>query len=248
MSGLMIYLPKGTDASPTSLARLGLAELLEPGIAPLGVSPGPKTPDSGRGTLVFFDNPQRPDLHAPRVIDLEKQDWTAAPPDGDLPAGRYWIGYERASPPGPEDLVRRVIFDGEAVILCDSRPWVVPIAPYLPRLLTRNSLTGVEETKPAPHHREFCCRADDLLRHFLSNEFRERVMSTGHLTIPRGLEFAAQSLSKNYRVNADVVDALGLVGEWEAFDVARIACGLPPLDVLWKKAAERLGTAPLSTT
>ena len=227
MAGIMIYVPGADQVPPQTLTELGLGDLLEPGIAPLAMPPGGKTPDGGTGKLVVFDCPSRPELTTPHVIDLASQEWIPAPPSGDLAAGRYWVGFVVDAPPGPSELARRTICDGEAILLADGRSWTVPIARYLPQRLTRDPKTGQEVTAATAQHREFSNRATDLFCYFMSDEFQDEVSQNGRVRIPNGLEFAALALAKNYRVNIDVVDALGLVSEWEAFDIARVASGLP---------------------
>jgi hypothetical protein len=127
-------------------------------------------------------------------------------------------------------LEREQLIDGPPVILCDDKSWVVPVCIYFPKRLTLNRTTGEEERKAAPEHAEFIDRCNELFMWFLGDEFQEKVAEEKIVVIPKGLTFAADALSKNYRVNRDLVDMLGLIDDNTAFAVARVATGLSLVD------------------
>jgi hypothetical protein len=235
MAGLLVYLPGATRSDAAELVSRGCGELLEPGVTPLMFPAGRVTPDGGQGLLVSFDDARiaQSPSYTPREIDLDQQQWIAAPRAGG--AHPYWVGIVRGEAPGPSELARRSICDGLPVQCGDKQPWIVPIADYLPKRLSRDPQSGREISVPLAVHRDFTERANELFRHFMSDDFQAIAAREHRITIPGGLAFAGVALAKNYRVNATVVDLLELVDEYVAFEIARVACGLPALETLAKK-------------
>lgn len=224
--GILIFIPDYEGDDRNELAARGLGDLVDASVDAI-FTPISKGPTGGSGRLVTF----LPG-NAPREYDAKLQTWIEAPPDGELKAGRYWLGYVTKAKPRPEDFQRATLIDGEPVVLCDDKVWVIPCAEYAPKRLTRDRLTGVEIKVPADDCRHWVDWSNAIYRVFVSNEFSAIVESTGKVQIPGGLAYAALTLSKNYRINIDVVDLLGLVDEHKAFDVARVATGMAIMERL----------------
>lgn len=220
MAGLLVYLPGCEDAK--ELAARGLGDLFDPSVdvIPTPVMSGP---DGGAGCLITFCG-AIPDT--PREVNLETQEWREAPPNGELAKGRYWLGFVKGAKPTPDELQRRELCDGELVTLRDGRQWVVPIADYMPKRLTIDPNTGREVREVAERHRAFVHWADSLYEYFLSDGFSKMLQKDLVVQIPDGLAGVATALSKNYRVNRDVIDLLELVEDYEAFEVVKVATGL----------------------
>lgn len=227
MAGILVYLPgfAGADVQP-EFERLGLTELLDRSVTAIATPLAASGPDGGSGKLVTFDAIGLPDT--PRYVDLNTQEWRAAPPDPDheLPAGRYWLGYVKAAKPTPVELQRSDLCDGEPVLLRDGNQWVVPIADYLPKRLVINDATGNEERQVPKRHAEFVQWANLLYDWFLSDGFAKLSGEKKEVVIPRGLTFAAMALEKNYRINRLLVDMLELMEDYEAFELTKVATGL----------------------
>lgn len=236
---LMIFVPGATGVDEAELKRIGCADLLEPGFTPLR-TPCAKGPGGKAGVLVTFEPG-----NAPRSYEADSQTWLEAPPDGDLPKGRYWVGYANDRKPSPEDLQRRELIDGGPVILADNKIWIVPCCEYAPKRLTRDPDTGNEKRVVTDAHKHWVDWTNALYQTFVSEDFHQLVEKDRIVRIPNGLAYAALCLSKNYRVNMDVIDLLGLVGEYQAFDIARTATGLALIEqlLLQKKSSESLQPA-----
>lgn len=233
MAGLMVYLPGYAGSDRNELVERGCESLLEPDIDVL-FHQMDKGPDGGRGALVSFYAPRL--VRTPCSFDAATQTWREAPPDGKLPGGRYWLGYVNDAKPTAGDLQRAELIDGEPVKLLDDNYWVIPIAQYTPKRLTRDPRSGNEVAVPLDKHKLFVDSANALYRYFLSEAFQVVVSKDYVIRVPDGLYFASLALSKNYRLNADAIDLLGLVGEYEAFDIARVATGMA---ILERKIAEK---------
>jgi hypothetical protein len=197
-------------------------------------------PDGGGGKLVTFDAPGLPDT--PRSIEPTTQTWLPAPIDGDLAKGRYWLGFVNDAKPTPEELQRRDQIDGEPVKLADGNYWTIPIGEFCPKRLTFDPDTGAEVAVPLDRHKQFTDIANEVFEHFMSDDFHAIAKQKHVITIPNGLKFAGMALSKNYRLNPFAVDVLQLIGQHEAFDVARVAAGMSLLEriLAQKKSTELL--------
>lgn len=221
MAGIMVYIPG--SASRSDFEPLGLGSLLESGVTPIGFEVS-KGPDGGKGMLFGFDSPWLP-RDTPTAYDPGSQTWRPATVDGDLACGRYHVGYVNEQKPRPDNLQRRMLQDGEPVELDDHGVWVIPIAEYLPQRLSRDPYTGKEITVPKDEHREFVELANSTFEHFLSDGFA--VMLREHrVVIPDGRRLADLALSKNYRVNGDVIDLLQLLDDPKLIEIAKVATGL----------------------
>lgn len=244
MSGILAYLPRYQGSDTQELVRRGLGSLLDRSVTPIMVE-ATTGPDGEHGTLVTFCGAVP---LPPPPYDEAKQTWLAAPPDGELEAGRYWLGYVNDAKPSAGELQRGTLFDGEPVTLRDGNQWVVPISGFLPKRLTRDRTTGEEIEAVADEHRDFDTWSNAILDLFMSSGFLEMVTREKVVHIPKGLRYAALALAKNYRVNLDVIDCLDLVGGHEAFDVARVACGMLTLErVLGQKKTMASPSQPVAS-
>lgn len=217
----MVYIPGG--GGKEKFAELGLDSLLEPGVSvlPFSITAGP---DGAAGSLVVFDSLAFP-TNTPRVYDQATQKWEPAARDGDLLPGRYWLGCVTADKPRPEELQRDSLFDGEPVELDDHRVWVVPVADFMPERIVRDRQTGEEKSVPKDEHTEFVRLANAAYQLFMGDGFSV-MLGQRQITIPNGHRLATVALMKNYRVNADVIDLLGLLDRAAIVSVAMVATGI----------------------
>lgn len=232
--GILVFLPEFDGDVQAEMKARGLGDLLEPGIEPIPVRTS-KGPTGGPGMLCGFETSD------PREYNATTQTWLEAPPDGELPKGRYWVGYANNAKPGPEVLQRRELIDGEPVLLCDNGVWAIPCAEYAPKRLTRDPESGKEVRVARPEFSDWVAWANALYAMFVSDAFSLMVEKQKVVHIPDGMTFAALTLSKNYRVNTDVVDLLELIDEYKAFDIAKVATGIALLE---KLLPEKKNTEP----
>ena len=220
--GIMMYLPGYSGSDREEVVRRGLADLLEPTV---DVIPTPvvKGPDGKAGTLfTFFPG------HSPREVDVNTQEWLEAPPDGELDGGRYWLGYVKGRKPTPEQLQRRDLIDGEAVVLADDKVWVVPCCNKAPKRFTRDR-AGREVEVVKDQHKRWVEWSNELFGVIINQGYGTLGDPDYIIQIPGGIRYAALALGKNYRVNADVLDLLELIDERVVSDLVLAATGITAL-------------------
>lgn len=111
--------------STTELVRVGLADLV-PGSNQLAIPEGPT------GTRCVHWTWPRPGEPADHNYDPDSQIWMPAVAWDGRPAGRYWIGYDKAKPLGPEQLKRSKQLPGSWVVAGDGNRWLIPSVSTLP--------------------------------------------------------------------------------------------------------------------
>lgn len=218
-----LFIPDCLAVTPAVLQGIGCAGLFER-MHPPAFADCVSGPAGLRGKLVFSDVKPGASELPPFPYDPALQRWIEC--DG------YWVGVWKDRPATPEYLLREMTIDGHEVILRDGNAWVIPMVEYLPQRITYDRETRQEKQMPFAEDAEFIARANELFAYFISDDFQQRVAIEKVVHIENGLAFAAAALAKNYRVNRDLVDALELIGEVEAFAVARIVTGLSLVDEL----------------
>jgi hypothetical protein len=158
--------------------------------------------------------------------------------------GGYWLGLWKDHRPGPEDLQRQDLADGLPVKLLDGNQWVVAIADYLPKLFRLDRATGEQKLQPLPADMPFIEKTNALFEYLTGDEFHGTLEETMTVMIPNGLTYAAEALSKNYRVNFDLLEMLRVVGQLEAVKIAGVATGLE----LMARRGEQKKSALLAAT
>lgn len=205
--------------------RGGLESLYDASTSAMRVEPQIEGPDEGVGQLFYVAHLASTKRAIVSYVPQE-QIWRPASQHGDRVFGRYWIGFWKEDRPLPEELQRDRISDGFPVALGDGREWVIPIAEFLPKRLTFDTVTGREKEVVADCYREFTEKANQIFESFVSNDLVQIVEGEHTVRIPEGLQFAADALQINYRVNRDLVDSLGLISNYEAIAVAEVATGM----------------------
>ncbi len=104
-------------------------------------------------------------------------------------------------------MLRRDNLGGLPVKLDDEQEWTIPVAKWLPRKYVIDELTGEPRLAVKPQYEEFYEQAERNYRVLMQRVPGEDI------TVAGGWAFAERALSYNYRINADVMDWLGLVGE-----------------------------------
>lgn len=196
-----IYIPGARGYGPEHLARVGLADLIDPGcsIGGTDVSCGP---DGAPGVVFHWGDESPPGFH--RDAEL----WTKCKPRGDLKAGRFWMGQTQGSPPRPGDLLRSRHLGGSYVQLADGQQWLSPTVKLIPHNYTLDD-DGQPVRRIKPEYQAWVDRGTeyfDLMLQWRQNQ-------GGDLTVPQAWKFAIDSLAMNYRVNADIASWLGLLDD-----------------------------------
>jgi len=193
----LIYISGNTNAGPDQLKAVGLADHVtdhEQCATPTG-------PDNGRGSLFAWRSrhPQQPVVFAP-----DRQRWVAAIARDGLAASRFWIGWEKDSPPGPRDLIREENYTGYLCKLGDSHEWIVPNAAMLPHNF-RLSNTGDVTLVIQERFREFWEKSRDWYQRFALNPDAEQIK------VPADwFHYLTFALSLNYRILPELISELEL--------------------------------------
>lgn len=138
-----------------------------------------------------------------------KDDWIPAVADGDLPAGRYWIGFDDAGLPTPEELERTYAMHGELIQLGDGQIWRLPNVDKLPADMIRAD-DGSTAFIPQRRYHQFTLEAMDWKRFFTDYEPGGRVLWESLRN------FVERGLQANYRLIPEVSDRLRLWSSGES--------------------------------
>lgn len=200
MGALQVYLPGGRGCDPQQLVAVGLADLLDSEVGVSAVDVLQDGPDGGGGVCFFWGT-------TGYGVHLDSQSWIPAKPSGSLTAGRFWLGWPTGQQPGPSDLERPKGLGGLPVKLDDGNEWTIPVARQVPHkfaLDAAGSPVRVVKTRYAQFWQ-------DALGYY---EMFQRIgQGGGEITVAGGWSYAGQALAYNYRINADLIDALELISD-----------------------------------
>lgn len=188
----LIYIPEGRDVA--DLAQVGLSDLAQ---GAFWRWMDRATPDGGRG--VMFGWPVEGAM-GPIKFMPEDQEWIPAAPFGDLPAGRYLVGFWKASPPTPGELRRPRFYGGRNIALADGNEWAVPRVADLPHAYVLDG--GFLCLKPRRGFEEIVSQAETW----------EAIFRTPNAKVPASdlFEYAVSVLSLNHRLTREVASYLEL--------------------------------------
>ena len=231
--GIMCFLPGYAGDDEQELTCRGLGDLLDPAVRPI-FTPIDDGPGGQAGALVHFAP------FPPTPYDDATQKWQAAPPCGELAKGRYWLGFTNAQKPTPEMLQRRDLIEGEPVVLSDDKVWIIPCCEYAPKRHTLDRDSGAEIQVVKDNHREWVEISNELFQVIIAQGYGTVSDESYTIEIPDAIRYAALTLAKNYRVNADVVDLLELVDDHTISELVLAATGITHLAKLirQKKSTE----------
>jgi hypothetical protein len=216
-----IYIPEARGCSSDRLRAVGLETLLDADtpVTGLDVLGGP---DRGAGVMFYFGDHPRPGYHP------AEQTWSPCKPSGDRPAKRFWMGRSLKSPLVPHDIARRPTLGGIATKLADDQLWLVPTPKRLPRVYELDGL-GRPVRALKSIYRDWVDRAWEYFELVL--KWRAEGGELG-LTVAGGFFFAVGALGMNYRLNADLVDWLGLVDDMAFLRILNSVFELDALEAL----------------
>lgn len=122
-----IYIPGDDLPDEQKLVFVGLPHLAR-NAAGIGTGEGP---DGKPGIVFSWPDPKNPRSTMPYLPN--QQEWIPAVERDGLPARRYWVGFDKLSPPTPSDLAWARQMEGGPVVMGDGRMWNIPAAGKLPK-------------------------------------------------------------------------------------------------------------------
>jgi hypothetical protein len=183
----------------------------------------------------------------------QRQTWRKIPSS---PAGA-WVGFETATPPGPDDLQRAKTIDGKLVELGDGNQWLIPIARRpvesnghlagmiaLPERLALDDVGEWVSGGVDPKYREVWEAAILFWDSLMSADVDENGIS---LTFSQAADAAVAALAANYRVNRLEVSALGLLSDSIINAILETLVDFDSVRSYLKKKAEESATERCST-
>ena len=182
------------------------------------------------------------------LVKPDEQEWQQAPVLGPGYEGPgYWVGFETAHPPGPQDLARVKQLAGHLVEMGDGKLWLVPAA----RRWRRDASGEPTWSVALPAARglnadgrwvagDVVARHRPLWDHVVRVQQMLDAMAGGATEVSFDLaaecEMCVAALATNYRVGAVEVAALGLLTSDAVFPVIAALTDMPSLEALSKKA------------
>lgn len=136
-----------------------------------------------------------------------------------------------ALPPGPDDLIREIYLDGEAVPLADGANWIVPrlrlwnakaceSESALPKVMRAELLDGRTSVF-------FKSRAEHEPLERLAAELWECFVGPNECSVSRAFDACVALLGANYRLGFHELSLLGLLGEANLVHLLEIAIDIP---------------------
>jgi len=214
MGQFIYFLPGAPGASPESLAAIGLGH-----VGPVASGRIDRGADGKAGTLVRSNA----DGAGGRLGFNDLLAWRPEP------QRRWWLGFDEAAPPGPDDLLRRTgLVAGLDVTLADGGAWHCPTARMADGTCRLPMRVGLD----AEGNDTF--NVLDTRRHLweLTTEAWEHAMADamkaggegegGKMTFGRAVEIAGECVATNYRVGLTEIKALGLLTTANASEVLSV--------------------------
>jgi hypothetical protein len=244
---------RGADEALMKAAGLAYALSENAGVSYVLTSGGP---GGVAGVLVVPNGPA-----GESVVPAYKpvaQTWRKLPPAAGTIDGKpaaVWVGVDNAEKPGPDDLARKRMRDGQSVKLLDGNEWIVPrcVAMLegrnhtLPQVLDIGDDGTTVVGKLDPRYTSLCDHAFDFWRMWAGYEMPE----AERLTAQQEIALAADGLAVNYRVSkVEIIALLGLWGTDEYGLILRAMIDADEVEAYWKAEAEKKSTlaAPGSGT
>lgn len=224
MPGFLYFLPtdkrSATDAD-LKAAGLGYALNGDRGVTSVHTTSGP----GGQSGLVVAINGHDGNSIVPAYRPAQ-QTWRKGA------GGKFHVGMQSDQRPGPAELVRSRIYDGEAVRLLDGNEWIVPrcygALPDRPSTLPQAiDLDEDGETLIGRPHPRFAKLCDEVFR------FWQEWSGTGGegfkpTTGAEQVQLAADGLAVNYRVGR--VETVALLALWGTDEVGLVLRALIDAD------------------
>lgn len=249
MAHYMLFFPGSQDPDDAQLATAGLGGLVNTGVPIHWHQVLRGGPDGHDGMICCWctGDPSR-DADAGQHANCL---WQPAKADRlrGLAAGRFYYGFNPASPPTPRDLALPKRYPGYDVEFADGSVWHIPAAIKLPHEHGINE-DGVWERRVARRYLEFYDRsmeygvqifgqmdAAEVIR--AANPDMPDDASLGSLTLEDADKHCCIALALNYRVTPEIVDYLGILDDVAMFAAISATIDLPQIsEVLNQKKTQ----------
>ena len=214
MAGLLLWIP-ATELNKRAVdvfAAAGLADMLDPRDAQPAVTEELVAgPHGGRGMLWHWHADG--DKSVMPIVRKEGQTWYECRPRGGLPKGRAWLGFETKNPPRPCDLERTNKHVGQPLTMADEQAWLVPLVRELPQIYCYDDAGDVATRFNVPRYQDLFDRTADWCEriHAASEGKTQGDRYSFQYDGADYFDYVGKLLGLNYRVNGDVVAALGFV-------------------------------------
>lgn len=213
-----IFFPQRTGADPKHFESVGLAGL-EDGAQFIDITKESIPAIGMPGMLAFWGD-------LPPAEVLREMTWESAAENTatDMPAGRFWIGWDPDELPEPTELARPKQWGGHWQTLNDGQDWLIPSYMRLEHVY-RMGDNGQPVRRPAPQWEAFTRRSEEIQKGLfdvvmLANLLDGRPLTPDDpdtevktCTIENGLTHAAEALAINYRLNLEIALALNLFSD-----------------------------------
>lgn len=201
-------------------------------------------PDGSMGFVFQLKGQTNPLAKSPAIgYYKETQKWQCA--------GKYWIGWEVASPPKAVDLERRLSQEGHPVCFRDGSTWIVPAIRQASGLNTLPQVWALDESGgncaiTAPEHAALWEKAC-LLFDFYSGD--ETTVKTMELTYDETMAMAGSAMAVNYFMGEKELRARHLCGDDQLLLIGEAIVDMPEfkkvqdaLDIKKNLAAQAIAT------
>jgi len=214
MAGLLLFIPAAelSKKAVDVFAAAGLGELLDPrDDQPAVVEELIVGPSGGRGMLWHWHADG--DRQVMPFYKPEAQTWYECGPRNGQPKGRAWIGYETKNPPRPIDLQRTKTHVGQPLMMADEQAWVVPLIRELPQIYCYDDAGEVATRFNVPRYQELYDRTSDWCErlHAAAAGKPEGERFSFQYDGADYFDYVGKLFGLNYRLNGDVIAALGFV-------------------------------------
>ncbi len=221
MGNVLIYVPGGCQRDRSGLREIGLDAYDDDGVTLHATDAISETPDGGMGVLFYWTARGARNLVAsiPQT-SLTTQTWRPCVADGELPAGRAWVGWTTDEPPRANDLARAKQQGGDLLALDDvthGEEWLIPVARQLPRKVTFDDAGEVNGSIVSEKFSEFWDATWKAAEMFTPTD------GGFEADYKEALNYCALALGINYRIGRDLVAGLGLLTTEHFFAIPRIA-------------------------
>ena len=246
---MLYFFPRGDNATDSKLTQLGLSHLCR--TRPKQTVTVTSGPGDSPGLMVTW----RQGLEQCPGYDVESQTWQPAAGREDL-----WLGWPTDQPPRPEDFIREALppMTGVMVELGDGNPWTIPVARYLPRVVSFPDGQAAVPGEPEARYAWLVKQCERLWRAW---ETENGLLQPGEqgeqIDFAEYCTLAVAILSVHYCLSPIECDAMGLLttdnivdlckafGDWHAW----LTVTLDEVDAEKKNADPAAGTGdePMSS-
>lgn len=212
------------DGKPdlTALAQFGLSDIFRDADS-VHVSDINSGPESLSGCLIIYQSPKT-DLPQVTAFHADRQEWSSA---GE---GKFYLGWDKTSPPTPDDLVRPEHHGGSLVKL-DRYEWMIPVIRRPDGSTSLPSNILLTERREVIHRDyqqlwEETEKAVEWVQAFQEGQTPDKF---------EAMELAVKGLALNYRIGPFEHDQFGDITSANSLLVLYAMCGFPNFEETGEK-------------